>query len=173
MNTQLLQFLRDLAEDPKHNGCFEPLETSAVFDMRYCETAKGVLPGAVYCIAVYLADRDAQTLEQEALQKKSLKTPLKRIRRLPLETEKGKSVYPLYWGKDEAVGFRLYRHILDKNPKAGCLGIRFYEALGQRSILAASLPLKDFARFETLVEKEYPSMLYSIKKNNIDEYSRL
>lgn len=147
---------------------FEPQATCATFNISLNPGAKGVLPGAVYGIAVVLEDADALQLEEEAKKKKSLKNALSKLKRVELN---GTQAIPLYWGKDATIGFRLYRHLLDKNPKAGCLGGRFYQHLSSADLIVASVPVNDFVAFEKHMEREYPPMLHNVKAANIGLFS--
>jgi hypothetical protein len=165
MHHKFLQFLEQCAR----SGGYETLENCATFNLSKTPKAKGVLPGAVYGVAIVLDDVDARALEAEALDKGSLKTPLKQIRRLSLGDA---SAFPLYWGKDAAVGYRLYRHLLDENPKPGCLGGRFYTNLASRDLLTASVPVCDFVAFEKHMEREYPPLLFNAKASNVGRYVR-
>lgn len=162
------KFLQFLEQQAKFAG-YEPLRNCATFNLSRTPDAKGVLPGAVYGVAIILDDVDALALEAEANVKGSLKTPLNRLRRIPLG---GFSAIPLYWGKDAAVGYRLYRHLLDENPKPGCLGGRFYASLGSRDLLTASVPVCDFVGFEKHMEIEFPPLLFNIKASNATLYVR-
>jgi hypothetical protein len=166
MHHQFLQFMEQCA----HSAGYELMQNCATFNLSKTPGAKGVLPGAVYGVAVVLSDSDAHALEAEAGDKGSLKTPLHRIKRLPLG---GTAAIPLYWGKDAAVGYRLYRHLLDEKPKAGCLGGRFYETLTRQDLLVASVPVCDFVAFEKYMEKQYPPLLFNAKTSNLHCYVRL
>jgi hypothetical protein len=165
MHRKFLQFLEQCAR----SAGYEPLQNCATFNLSKTPKAKGVLPGAVYGVAIVLDGADALALEEEAKNKGSLKTPLSKIRRLQLGDV---SAVPLYWGKDAAVGYRLYRHLLDDNPKAGCLGGRFYANLISRDLLAASVPVCDFVAFEKHMEREYPPLLFNAKASNVGRYVR-
>ncbi len=165
MHRKFLKFLEQCA----HSAGFEPLQNCATFNLSKTPNAKGVLPGAVYGVAIVIDDADALALEAEANDKGSLKTPLNRLRRLDLGDI---SAVPLYWGKDAAVGYRLYRHLLDDKPKAGCLGGRFYANLASRDLLTASVPVCDFAAFERHMEREYPPFLFNTKASNVARYVR-
>jgi hypothetical protein len=165
MHHKFLQFLEQCAR----SGGYEPLQNCATFNFSRTPDAKGVLPGAVYGIAIVLDDVDALALEAEAVDKCSLKTPINRVRRIPLGES---SAIPLYWGKDAAVGYRLYRHLLDESPKAGCLGGRFYANLANRDLLTASLPVCDFVAFEKHMEREFPPLLFNAKASNVGRYVR-
>ncbi|WP_019865795.1 hypothetical protein [Methylovulum miyakonense] len=164
MHSVFLQFLEQVAR----SGGYEPAQTCTTFNLAKSPDAKGVLPGAVYGIVVALNDVEARILEAEARDKKSLKTPLSKIKKISLGQV---DAIPIYWGKDAAVGFRLYRHILDKNPKTGCLGGRFYTSLATTDLLVASLPVNDFVAFEKYVADQYPPMLYNVKASNIGRFS--
>jgi hypothetical protein len=166
MHRKFLQCLEQCA----HSAGFELMGNCATFNLSKSSNAKGVLPGAVYGIAVILTDSEARALEDEARDKRSLKTPLDKIRKLTLGDARA---IPLYWGKDAAVGYRLYRHLLDDKPKSGCLGARFYASLANHDLLTASVPVCDFAAFERHMEAEYPPMLFNIKASNIGRYASL
>lgn len=90
MHRKLLQFL----EEHARAAGFEPMQNCATFNLTKSPQAKGILPGAVYGIAIVLDDIGAKALEEEASAKASLKTPLHRIRPLPLGDV---SAIPLYW----------------------------------------------------------------------------
>jgi hypothetical protein len=164
MHVAFLQFLRRCAAA----GKYEVMETCATFNLAKNPDAQGVLPGAVYGIAVALNNEEARALEAEADSKGSLKTPLHRIKRLPLGQVEA---IPIYWGKDAAIGYRLYRHLLDRKPKAGCLGGRFYRTLAKKDLLVAGLPVSDYAKFEQYMERQYPPMLFNIKSATIERFT--
>lgn len=165
MHHNFLKFIEQCAR----LGGYEPLQNCATFNISTTPNAKGVLPGAVYGVAIVLDDVDSLILEAEANDKGSLKTPLKRVQRIPLGNF---SAIPLYWGKDAAVGYRLYRHLLDENPKPGCLGGRFYASLGSRDLLTASVPVCDFVAFEKYMERQFPPLLFNAKASNVGRYVR-
>ena len=164
MHTKFLQHIEQCAR----SAGFSPMLNCATFNLSVNHDAKGILPGAVYGVAIVLNDEDAIALESEARAKGSLKTPLSKLKRLLLGEV---SAIPLYWGKDAAVGYRLYRHLLDKKPKAGNLGGRFYSTLGNKDLLVASVPVCDFKRFEKHMERIYPPLLFNVKAENIGSYS--
>ena len=110
MHTAFLEFME---KEAKTCG-FEPQRACATFNISMNPEAKGVLPGAVYGIAVILNNEQALQLEEEAIRKNSLKNGLSKLTRIQLN---GLEAIPLYWGKDAAVGYRLYRHLLEKKSK--------------------------------------------------------
>jgi hypothetical protein len=77
---QLLQCLAHLVE----KGGFTALGNSAAFNLSQDGDNKGVLPGAVYCIALPASSREDVSIQLEAEEKTklSLRTPLERIRKL-------------------------------------------------------------------------------------------
>ncbi|RDH81054.1 MAG: hypothetical protein DIZ80_13110 [endosymbiont of Galathealinum brachiosum] len=161
MNNKLLSFL---ADEALASG-FKPKSTSRTFKISENKDAEGVLYGSVYCVAVILSADEQVELENEAISKNSLKTKIKNIKRIKIENNN--ELIPLYWGKDAAVGYRLYRHILNKKPKAGCIGLRFYKSLQDKDLILASLPVNDFKGFEEHMENKYPPMLYNVKRSSI------
>jgi hypothetical protein len=166
MHQAYLQYLQSCARD----GGFSVLPNAATFNLSKSPQAQGVLPCAVYGVAAVLNDGDASALEDEAKAKGSLKTPLSAIARMSFGSHEA---IPLYWGKDAALGFRLYRHILDQNPKAGCLGARFYRALANVDLLVASVPVNDAVGFERYMEQKHTPMLWNARSASLHAYIRV
>lgn len=105
--------------------------------------------GSVYGIAIKLEDNEVENYFREFNEKGINHEDWESI---------GNNFYPLYWGKDQNMGSRLYAHI--KSPKGtGSLQLNNRGGLENREIIYGAVPCLNSDKIEKLIRKNYPDIL--------------
>jgi len=73
--------------------------------------------------------------------------------------------YPLYWGKDNELGARLYQHLNDPT-KTGALRLSTHAALKVKTIACATVVVSDYAKAESVIQSTYPDLLKTSSRKN-------
>lgn len=116
--------------------------------------------GGVYGIAVKLNEGEDP---QEFYNKISQNGNMKDLGGKPW-TQIGEGYYPLYWGKDINLGFRLYEHATGAESSASArLAVR---GLYGHSVIYGAVFCANKEKYEKVLQGKYPDILksYKIKK---------
>ncbi|MBE5745533.1 MAG: hypothetical protein E7355_05330 [Clostridiales bacterium] len=115
--------------------------------------------GGVYGIAIKLATSEA---EEFFLQHKDEKKDLNFYDWIPLGEKGLENYYPLYWGKDINLGFRLFEHMKSSKSTASVQLDQRTDLIGRDIIYGAVFCSKN-AENEKLLRQKYPD-IFKTKK---------
>ena len=128
-------------------------EVAAVGKFLLSDCKPKLFPGSVYGFFVNLSRKEAKEFFDEARQRQALYTddfsdfqPIK------------DDYYPIYWGKDKALGKRPHEHL--KDPKGtGSIRLSTYRSLRGKEIHSIVVIVDDNEKLENHLQKMYPHLL--------------
>ena len=110
--------------------------------------------GGVYGIAVELADDEKKYF----FEKHNRNSSLSFNEWKPIDG----NIYPLYWGKDSNLGFRLYDHMKSRKSTA-TLQLNSRKYLNSRKVIYGAILCKNIANNEKLLRENYPDIFKNRK----------